>query len=113
MQTGNEQGEHPTQETKRRTTRIVRPSNLGPGRLLRLLRSRAVSSRPAENMMADIARNDNWFGSSDSALVWNPRPEGQLEVPVSVAASSQAQCLWRLVPRVNLIGAASPDRDDR
>lgn len=74
---------------KRRTTVIVRPSNLGPGRLLRLLRSRAVSSRPAKNMMAYVAKCSNGFGSSDSA------PRG---IP-GRKVSSRWLLAWLIAPR--------------
>jgi hypothetical protein len=45
-------------------------------------------------MMTYVVSSDNGFGSSGSAFVQNPRPEGQLEGGTRVGASASRDCDW-------------------
>jgi hypothetical protein len=94
---------------KRRTTRIVRPSNLGPGRALRLRPRSAVSSRPAKTMMADAVGSDNLVRQFRFGFFRGRTPGRKVSSRCLLAELG----LTRLKFRVNLIGATSPDRDDR
>jgi hypothetical protein len=58
--------------------------------------------------MTHVVSSDNGFGSSGSAFVQNPRPEGQLEGGTSVGAITLRDSAARVSDWSDL-----PGRDDR